>query len=71
VLLGVPDYDDAGVSYHHPEVEDLANGLAGVHAGLEDRKPLPSYYAGVAIYSEWETDDREWRVFAEEFLRKD
>lgn len=26
VLLGLPAYDDEGVSYHYPEVENLKNG---------------------------------------------
>lgn len=71
VLLGVPDYDDAGTGYHHPDVENLSNALLGVHAGLEDRKPQSSHYAGVALYCEWQTDEREWRLFSEEFLRRE
>jgi hypothetical protein len=71
VLLGVPDYDDAGVGYHHPEVENLANALLGVHAGLGRRKPLPAHYAGVALYSEWQTDAREWELFSEEFVHRE
>jgi hypothetical protein len=63
VLLGVPTYDDAGVGYHHPDVENLEHGLAGIHAGLERIGPLPDRFAGVAIYSGWETDAQEWALF--------
>ncbi len=67
VLLGVPTYDDAGVEYHHPKVENLANALLGVHRGLA-RQPLPANYQGVAIYCHWETSNEEWTHFREHFL---
>lgn len=62
VLLGVPTYDDAGVGYHHPNVENLTNALRGIHRGLS-RQPLPTNYQGVAIYCEWETGEAEWQHF--------
>jgi hypothetical protein len=66
VLLGVPTYDDAGVGYHHPRVENLTNALLGIHRGLL-RQPLPADYQGVAIYCEWETSEAEWLYFREHF----
>ena len=69
VLLGVPTYVDPGVEYHHPEVENLANALLGVHRGLS-RQSLPANYQGVAIYCDWETSDQEWAYFAGHFLNK-
>jgi hypothetical protein len=66
-LLGVPTYDDAGVDYHDPKVENLQNALAGVHSALLSR-PIPKNYQGVAIYCDWETSDVEWRYFREYFL---
>jgi hypothetical protein len=69
VLLGVPTYDDAGVGYHDPRVENLKNALLGVHRGLL-RSPLPKNYQGVAIYCDWETSDSEWAYFREHFLRR-
>jgi hypothetical protein len=69
VLLGLPVYDDAGVGYHIPDVENLPNALAGIHAGLSKYEVLPTSYAGVAIYCEWEMDEQEWRYFQEEFER--
>ena len=67
VLFGVPAYDDEDVDYHDPSVENLKNGLLGVHGGLARFDALPTNYGGVAIYCEWEMDDSEWELFAERF----
>jgi spore germination protein YaaH len=69
VLLGVPAYGDAGVGYHHPEVENLRNALRGIHAGLRLMPSLPDGYLGVSIYCEWEMDDQKWDDFRKEFER--
>jgi hypothetical protein len=69
VLLGVPTYDDAGVGYHDPDVENLTNALLGIHRGLA-RQPSPTNYQGVAIYSEWETSEGEWQYFRDHFLNR-
>jgi len=66
ILLGVPTYDDAGVGYHDPKVENLATALLGIHRGLS-RQPVPSNYRGVALYCEWEMDATEWEYFREHF----
>lgn len=68
VLVGLPAYDDAGVGYHVPEVEDLGNGLLGLHAGLASFESLPAHYLGAAIYSDWELDAAEWALWRERFL---
>jgi hypothetical protein len=67
VLLGVPTYDDAGVGYHDPRVENLTNALRGVHRGLS-RQSVPTNYQGVSIYCDWETSEAEWAYFREHFL---
>lgn len=36
VLLGIPAYDDAGVGYHDPKVENLKNALMGIHVNIPD-----------------------------------
>ena len=41
VLIGVPVYDDEGVNYHYPNVENLRNSLLGIHAGLNNYTSLP------------------------------
>ena len=69
VLLGVPAYDDAGTGYHFPHVENLQNALSGIHARLSSLESLPKNYAGIAIYCEWEMDEREWDYFKKEFER--
>jgi hypothetical protein len=69
VLLGVPTYDDAGVGYHDPKVENLTNALLGIHRGLS-RATLPTNYQGAAIYCDWETADSEWAHWREHFCRR-
>ena len=69
VLLGLPAYEDAGVGYHHPDVEDLENALLGIHAGLSRLENLPRHYKGVAIYSEWEMTPEKWGVLQGLFLK--
>lgn len=66
VLLGVPAYDDAGVPWHDPRVENVASALAGIRSGLATFEHAPATYQGIAVYSEWELDVpersalREW-----------
>ena len=67
VLLGVPAYEDAGVGYHYRYVENLPNALPAVHAGLARCTSLPTNYAGVAIYCEWEMTPQKWACFRREF----
>jgi len=68
VLLGIPGYEDAGVDYHNPHVENIKNSVFGIHAGLLKFKSLPTSYCGVAIYSEWEMSERKWNMFEKMFL---
>jgi hypothetical protein len=68
VLLGVPSYDDTGVGYHDPKVENIPNALRGIHGGLADAG-LPSNYQGIAIYAECEMTDDEWKYLKEHFLK--
>ena len=71
VLFGVPTYGAAGPKlgplYHDPRVENLPNTLAGLHRALREFDRLPTHYAGAAIYSEWETDAAEWRIWRRDF----
>ncbi len=69
-LLGLPAYDDAETGYHDPEIENLAEGLAGIHEGLASFEALPDAYRGVALYSDWEMDDGEWGVMREMFSKR-
>ncbi|MBL7214492.1 MAG: glycoside hydrolase family 18 protein [Phycisphaerae bacterium] len=69
ILLGVSGYED-DFDYHNPEVENIENGLLGIHAGLSRHRELPNNYVGVAIYCEWEMTDEKWNVFEKMFLEK-
>ncbi len=68
VLLGVPAYEDAGVEYHDPRVENLRTALLAIHKALGDGTP-PTNYQGVALYSEWEMNKDKWDSFAMHFLK--
>jgi hypothetical protein len=68
VLLGIPTYDDPGVEYHNPKVENLRTALLGIHKGL-GTSPT-SNYQGVALYCEWETDVDEWSHFQSHFMKQ-
>jgi hypothetical protein len=70
VLLGAPAYEDIGVGYHDPKVENLKNALMGIHAGLASFSTLPKNYQGIALYSEWEMDENEWDYWRRYHLRK-
>jgi hypothetical protein len=58
LLLGVPAYDDSGVGYHKPEVENLRSALQGI-----SDSPWRFGAEGIAIYCEWEMDDAKWRTW--------
>jgi hypothetical protein len=70
VLLGLPAYDDPGVKYHYPHVENLRNSLLGIHAGLKQFTHLPQNYKGVAVYSDWEMDSDEWKFLQHYYLKQ-
>ena len=67
VLIGVPVYDDEGVNYHYPHVENLRNGLLGLHAGLAKYGPLPPNYKGIASYCDWEMEPEEWQYMKKNY----
>jgi hypothetical protein len=67
VLLGLPAYDDAGVPWHDPDVENLEHALAGIHAGLASFEEIPANYRGIALYSGWEMDTAEWALLESEY----
>lgn len=71
ILLGVPSYSDAGVGYHHPQVENIRHALLGIHAGLAEQAELPENYAGIALYCAWETDAAEWRYLRRHFEKQE
>ena len=58
ILLGVPAYEDAGVGYHHPEVENISAALSAISAS-----PFQKNISGVAIYCEWEMTNSKWQTW--------
>jgi hypothetical protein len=67
VLIGIPAYEDAETTYHNPEIENIPNALAGMHAALLSFDKLPDNYRGISIYCDWEMNDAKWADIAELF----
>ena len=63
LLLGIPAYDDAGVGYHHPGVENINSALQGISAS-----PRKNAINGIAIYCEWEMNEAKWQIWRK-FIR--
>jgi hypothetical protein len=61
LLVGVPTYDSTGLM-HRGEVENPANALLGVVAGLRGLG-VGGAFEGVALYAEWTTDADEWATY--------
>jgi hypothetical protein len=70
VLLGVPAHEDSNAGHHDPTVENIANSLPAIHAGLLESPALPPDYQGIAIYSEWEMSEAKWQELGTQFLRR-
>ncbi len=64
LLLGIPAYEDVGVGYHHPRVENIGSALRGIAAS--DRLYR---IGGIAIYCEWEMTDAKWQRWRK-FMRE-
>ncbi len=62
VLVGLPAYEDVPL-YSNPEVENLRTASLGVRSTLEAQGDQANCIVGVAIYSNWVTDEDEWRDF--------
>ncbi len=60
VFFVIPPYNDAGVLYHDPEVENISSALQGGNALKEPDLPLKNFN-GFAIYSQWEMTDEKWK----------
>jgi hypothetical protein len=68
VLVGLPTYGQES-GYHLPWVENLKNGLMGLHGGLSGYRTLPGQYRGISLYSEWEMDQEEWTYLRTHYVR--
>ena len=68
LFFGVPTYEEERWSFH-ANAENMFSGIRGISMGIEEI-PLPilENKFGIAIYSEWTTDDAEWKTFKTDWL---
>ncbi len=66
VLLGVPSYEDGGAS-HWSYAENLAMALRGAREAQNSRGA--ALLDGVALFADYSTDAREWKVWRRSFAR--
>lgn len=68
LFVGVPTYEEERWSFH-ANAENMFSGIRGISMGMEEI-PLGILQDkfGVAIYSEWTTDDTEWKTYKTEWL---
>ncbi len=69
LLLGLPAYEDLGVAYHDPKVENLENAIGGVNAGLLSSDSRLGKLEGIALYADWTISAQEWRTFRDRFAK--
>jgi len=62
VFIAIPSYDEDKDGFY-PAVENVENGLHGIIKGLNNFRSNEDNFAGVAIYSYWETTEDEWRTY--------
>jgi len=62
LLIGIPAYEDVKDGFN-PDVENVGNAILGLINGLNDIRSSHEKFTGIAIYPEWEIDEREWLIF--------
>lgn len=70
VFVGIPTSEEHTLS-HNPAAENMATGLAGLLAGLNDLDSRPGVVTGIAVYPYWETSEDEWAVYEASWLGKE
>lgn len=68
VRIGIPTYADTPA--HDTAVENIPSAISGVIAGLQQAGDAAHVIEGVAIYASWETDEDEWRLFEQFWVRR-
>lgn len=68
VFIGIPSYDKETQSFD-PSVENVENGVKGILSGLNDFRSDENNFAGIAIYPYWETDEKDWKVYDNLWLK--
>ena len=66
VLLGVPTYEDGGIS-HHIHAENLKMGIKGARRGLSVRE---TNFTGLAVFADYTTDEAKWKIWRELWLEQ-
>jgi hypothetical protein len=64
VFIGVPTYEEG----HHLSGENLRTAIRGARRGLGDLGRPPSRSGGLAIFAEWTTTPREWKIWHDDWL---
>jgi hypothetical protein len=64
VFIGVPTYKEG----HHLSGENLSTAIRGARRGLGDLGRPPSRAGGLAIFAEWTTTPREWKIWHDDWL---
>ena len=68
LFVGIPSYDD-NVTGEPQEVENIENGVLGVIDGLNNVRSDEEVFAGLAIYAYWETDEEEWDIYQNNWIK--
>jgi len=67
LLMGVPSYNEWRLSFN-PGAENVRSALVGVRKGMGLRAKDDFIGFGIAIYADWTTDEKEWRMYREIWL---
>ena len=69
VLIGIPTYGD-GTRSHNPHAENVEMALRGVREGLADPSADPHVIAGVSMFADYTTDEREWQTYRQAWINR-
>ncbi len=68
LFFGVPTYEEERWSFH-ANAENIYSGIRGISMGIEEiPMGILNDKFGIGIYSEWTTDENEWKIFKEQWL---
>ena len=62
IFIAIPSYNEEKENFN-PKIENVENGMKGLINGLNNSRMRLENFAGVAIYSYWETDQSEWDTY--------
>lgn len=68
LLWGIPVYEDQA-NYFDPNSENIRTTFHGLGKVMEDHGKSPSF-SGVAVYSGWTMDDKEWQQYDQSWVGK-